>query len=305
MTTRTMTVRPVSGALGAEVFGVDLTRLDDERFAEIRSLWLEHLVLFFPGQELDPDAHVAFARRFGEPEIHPYSAKLDDAHPEIMLLDSVQTDTFHTDVTFSETPPPASILHMVVCPSLGGDTIWTNQYLAFETLSPPMRDLVSGLTARHNAWPMGHPEISADHPAVRTHPETGRDALYVNSGFTSHFLELRRAESDALLDYLYRWSSQPGFQCRYRWAEGTVAVWDNRCTQHYGVWDYTERRLLQRVTVLDGERPVGPLPRWAPFEGEKVATGTAARRTTTKAAHAVDERTNSIDAAKGDDLPSM
>jgi len=264
MSSLTMTIRPVSGALGAEVLDVDLTDLDDRLWTEIRARWLDYLVLFFPGQRLNPAAHIALARRFGEPEIHPYIPKLDDAHPEIAVLDGVKTDEWHTDITFSPTPPMASVLHMVTCPSRGGDTIWTNQYLAFETLSPPLRDLVAGLTAVHTASPMGHPEINATHPAVRTHPETGRQSLFVNRGFTSHFPELRREESDVLLEYLYRWSEQPRFQCRYRWDEGTVAIWDNRCTQHYGVYDYNERRVLQRITVL-GDTPMGGDARWAPF----------------------------------------
>jgi taurine dioxygenase len=292
MSTRTTTVRRLTGALGAEVTGVDLANLDDEGFARVRELWLEHLVLFFPDQDLDPDAHVAFARRFGEPEIHPYSPKLDDEHPEIMVLDSVKAEKFHTDVTFSPTPPIASVLHMVVNPSVGGDTIWTNQHMAFETLSPPMRDLLSGLTARHTAATAGHPEVYADHPAVRIHPETGRPALFVNSGFTSHFLEMHRPESDTLLAYIYEWSAQPGFQCRYSWSAGTVAIWDNRCTQHYGVYDYTERRVLQRVTVLDGERPFGPPARWQPL-ADQLPYGADPRRDD-RPPVPVDERTNSI-----------
>ena len=277
-------VRQCSGALGAEVRGVELAALDDATWKELHDLWLEHLVLFFPDQHLDPDAHVAFARRLGEPEIHPFIPKLDDDHPEIVVLDSVKADEFHTDVTFSPTPPIASVLQMVEMPASGGDTIWTNQYLAFETLSPPIRELVSGLTAVHTAWPMGHPEMAATHPAVRVHPETGRRSLFVNRGFTSHFVELRRSESEALLGYLWAWSEQPGFQCRYRWSDGAVALWDNRCTQHYGVPDFDGRRVLQRVTVL-GDAPVGEPPRWEP-------SPYAARRG--EAPTAADPRTNSI-----------
>jgi taurine dioxygenase len=287
-----MTVRRLSGALGAEVTGIDLADLHDEAFARVRELWLEHLVLFFPGQDLDPDAHVAFARRFGEPEIHPFGPKLDPDHPEVMVLDSVKAERFHTDVTFSPSPPIASVLQMAINPTVGGDTIWTNQHLAFEALSPPMRDLLSGLTARHTAASSGHPEIHADHPAVRTHPETGRPALFVNEGFTSHLLEMRRAESDALLAYLYAWSAQPRFQCRYSWSAGTVAIWDNRCTQHYGVYDYAERRVLHRVTVLDGQRPWGEPARWEPLADE-LSYGADPGRLDRKPVP-VDERTNSI-----------
>jgi taurine dioxygenase len=114
---------------------------------------------------------------------------------------------------------------------------------------------------------MGQPQVQASHPVVRVHPETGRRCLFVNRGFTSHIVELRRAESDALLEYLYAWSEQPNFQCRYRWSAGTVAIWDNRCTEHYGVWDYEDDRRLERVTIL-GDEPVGPPSRWTPFQEE-------------------------------------
>jgi len=267
MTVKTLEVQPISGTLGAEVRGVDLADLDDATWGAVRRAWLDHLVLFFPGQHLAPDAHVALGRRLGEPEIHPFIPKLDEAHPEIVVLDSERggkADVWHTDVTFSPTPPLASILQMNVCPSRGGDTMWTNQYLVYESLSAPLRDLVDGLTAVHTATPFGHPEITATHPAVREHPETGRRSLFVNRTFTSHFVELRRSESDALLEYLCRWSEQPQFQCRYRWHEGDVGMWDNRCTQHYAINDYDEQRVIQRVTVL-GPAPFGGAPKWQPF----------------------------------------
>jgi taurine dioxygenase len=158
----------------------------------------------------------------------------------------------------------ASILQMVMNPPRGGDTIFTNQYLAYETLSDPLRDLLGGLTAVHHAAPFGHPEQQATHPVVRTHPDTGRKSLFVNRTFTSHVVELRRTESDALLDYLYTWSEQPAFQCRYQWDEGTIGIWDNRCTQHYAVPDYDDRRIIERVTVI-GDTPVGGTARWEPF----------------------------------------
>ena len=262
---RTLTVRPVSGALGAEVAGVDLAQLGPDEWQQLHALWLEHLVLFFPGQRLTPDDQVALARRLGEPEINPFIPKLDDGHPEVVVLDSIHADRWHTDVTFSPTPPIASVLLMEVCPPVGGDTMWTNQYLAFESLSPPIREFLSGLTAVHHAAPMGRPDITTRHPVVRIHPETQRRSLYVNRGFTSHLVEVSRAESDVLLEHLFRWSERPELQCRYQWSEGTLAIWDNRCTQHYGVADYTERRVLHRVTVL-GDHPVGDDPRWSAFD---------------------------------------
>jgi taurine dioxygenase len=202
-----------------------------------------------------------------------------------VVLDTINADTWHTDVTFSPTPPLASVLLMARLPRVGGDTIWTNQYLAYESLSPPLRELLSGLSAVHHAAPMGRPDIAARHPVVRIHPETGRRSLYVNRGFTSHIVEVSRAESDTLLEHLFRWSEQPRFQCRYRWTEGTVALWDNRCTQHYGVADYTERRVLHRVTVL-GDHPVGDDPRWPAFDDAANAP---------RVRIDADPRTNSID----------
>ena len=288
-------VRPLTGAIGAEVRGIDLAHLDEHAWSALHAAWLKHLVLFFPDQHLDPDAHVSFARRLGEPEIHPFIPKLDETHPEIVVLDSEQggkADIWHTDVTFSPTPPLASILQMVICPPLGGDTMWTNQYLAYETLSAPMRDLLDGLTATHTAAPFGHSEINAVHPAVRVHPETGRRSLFVNRTFTSHFNELRRSESDDLLEYLCRWSEQPRFQCRYRWSVGAVGMWDNRCTQHHAVDDYDQQRVIRRVTVL-GDPPRGGEPRWPAFSHSRNSAGEAHLQGQREAI-AADERTNSI-----------
>jgi taurine dioxygenase len=270
-TTTRLDVRPLTGACGAEVHGIDLATLDADGWDAMYAAWLEHLVLFFPGQSLDPDAHVALGRRFGEPEIHPYIPKHDDDHPEIVVIDTVGggVDVWHTDVTFSPTPPMASVLQMIVNPPRGGDTIFTNQYLAYEMLSDPMRELLDGLSAVHHAAPFGHPEQQAIHPVVRTHPDTGRRSLFVNRTFTSRIVELRRSESDALLQYLYSWSERPDFQCRYRWDVGTIGIWDNRCTQHYAVADYQgEKRVIERVTVI-GDVPDGNRPRWEPFSEDR------------------------------------
>jgi taurine dioxygenase len=266
-----MEIERVTGALGAEIRGVDLAALDDDGFAQVKVAMLEHLVVFFPDQDLTPDEHRAFAIRFGEPEIHPFIPKLDDEHPEIVVLDSdkgAKADVWHTDVTFSEAPPLCSVLKMVTTPSFGGDTMWTNQYLVYEGLSAPMRDLVDGLTAVHSAWPFGHPEITMEHPAVRVHPETGRRSLFVNRQFTSHFPQLRRSESDALLGYLCTFSEQPQFVVRYRWSEGAIGVWDNRCTQHHAVNDYDAPRVIHRVTIL-GDAPQGNPPRWPAYESAR------------------------------------
>jgi taurine dioxygenase len=265
----TLDVDPIAGALGAEIRGVHLGSLSDAEFAAVHEALLEHLVLFFPDQHLTPDEHRAFACRFGEAEVHPFIPKLDDEHPEIVVLEgAARADVWHTDVTFSPHPPICSVLKAVTMPSRGGDTLFTNQYAVYEALSTPMRDLLDGLTARHWANPFGHPEIQATHPAVRVHPGTGRRSLYVNRTFTSHFVELSPGESRALLEYLWTFSEQPQFTCRYRWSEGAIGIWDNRVTQHYAINDYDDSRRIERVTIV-GDDPQGNPPRWAPFDGQK------------------------------------
>ncbi|WP_225730029.1 MULTISPECIES: TauD/TfdA family dioxygenase [unclassified Nocardia] len=262
-------IRPISGALGAEVRGIDLATITDSEFATVHALLLEHLVLFFPDQgDLPPAAHVAFGRRFGEVEIHPYLPKLDD-HPEVVLIESDKggkVDCWHTDMTFQPSPPIVSILQLITCPPRGGDTMWTNQYLVYERLSTPIRELVDGLTAVHQVTvPATGFSSSAEHPLVREHPETGRRSLYANRLFTSHIPQLSRNESDALLQQLIEFSESPQFCCRFRWQPGAVAIWDNRVTQHYAVNDYAERRVGRRVTVL-GDHPKGNPARWAAYE---------------------------------------
>ncbi|QFU88209.1 TauD/TfdA family dioxygenase [Amycolatopsis sp. YIM 10] len=274
----TFSVSPISGALGAEVRGVPLTSLSDADFAEVRELLLTHLVLFFPDAAgLDPEAHKAFGRRFGELEVHPFLPKLE-GHEELVVLDSEQgakADVWHTDVTFSQSPPIASILQLVECPPAGGDTMWSNQYLAYEAISAPLRELLDGLTAVHVfEHPNGSFRSEAEHPVVRTHPETGRRSLYVNRMFTRRIPQLAPGESDALLGYLFGMSESPQRVCRYRWTPGAIALWDNRATQHYAVNDYTGRRVGQRVTVL-GDKPEGEAPRWPHHEGAGLSAATS------------------------------
>ncbi|MDG4800268.1 TauD/TfdA family dioxygenase [Micromonospora sp. WMMD980] len=275
MTTSTVAdVRLVAGALGAQVSGIDLNTLTDSGFALIHDLLLAHQVVFVAGQTgLTPEAHVAFGRRFGEVELHPYLPRLD-GHPEIVLIDSTdggKVDVWHTDMTFHQSPPIASILHLVELPEVGGDTMWTNQCRVYEALSAPMRDLLDGLTAIHVIRIGTEFTSRAEHPVVRVHPETGRRSLYVNRLFTSHIPQLTRTESDALLEHLFRFSESPQFTCRYRWRVGDVAVWDNRVTQHYAINDYDGVRRGQRITVL-GDHPSGNPPRWehyVPAPGER------------------------------------
>jgi taurine dioxygenase len=267
--TTTLTARPIAGSLGAELHGLDLANLDDAGYEQLRDALRRHMVVFLPDQHLTPEQHIALGRRFGEIEIHPFIQKLDEDHPEIVLLRSEQgmiADVWHTDVTFSPDPPLFSILNMLQCPPSGGDTMWSNQALVYESLSAPMRELLLGFTAVNHAAVFGHPETRAEHPVVRVHPETGRASLFVNRQFTDRIVQLSRGESDALLAYLYSFSEQPQFNCRYSWTEGTIGIWDNRTTQHYVVNDFDGPRALTRVTILgDHPEPAGDTTRWPAY----------------------------------------
>jgi taurine dioxygenase len=259
-------VARLAGALGAEVRGVDLSQVGSDEVDRIRGLLLDHLVLFFPDQNISVDDHVSFGRYFGELEGHPHLDNPFTEHPELFELAASRggvADEWHTDITFRDEPALMSILRMVRCPTVGGDTMWSSLYAAFDELSEPMRDLCEGLTALHDALPHGRPEQMAIHPVVRVHPETGRKALYVNEHFTRRIVEMNASESDMLLGYLTKWVQNPRFTVRYRWTEGTVAMWDNRCTQHFVLNDFEGERVIQRVTVM-GDRPEGSGARWAP-----------------------------------------
>ena len=259
-------VQRLAGALGAEVHGVDLRNPNDMDIAAIKRLLNEHMVLFFPGQALAVDEHVAFGRHFGRLEGHPNLKNPYTEHPELFELAASAggiADEWHTDLTFLPEPSLMSILHMVKCPSTGGDTMWTSLIAAFDALSPPMQEMCEGLSALHDAHPHDHAEKMAIHPVVRVHPETGRKALYVNEHFTRRIVEMGAEESDNLLRFLCRWVQSPQFTVRYCWTEGTIGMWDNRCTQHFVLNDFSEERIIQRVTVM-GDRVEGSKPRWEP-----------------------------------------
>lgn len=262
------TVTRLAGALGAEVTGPRLAEASSTDIEAIKSLLLEHMVLFFPEQHPDVDGHVAFGRHFGTLEGHPNLKNPYTQHPELFELAASGggvADEWHTDITFRDQPALMSILHMVKCPDTGGDTMWTNLCAAFDELSDPMKSLCEGLTALHDALPHNRPDQMAVHPVVRIHPETGQKTLYVNEHFTRRIIEMNATESQALLDYLTRWVTNPRFTVRYRWTEGTIAMWDNRCTQHFVLNDFEGERIIQRVTVM-GDRPEGTgNPRWRPW----------------------------------------
>jgi len=260
-------IKRLSGSIGAEITGPVLSSVTEEDVARIKQLLLEHLVLFFPQQYMKVNDHVAFGNYFGKLEGHP-NLDNESPHPKIFKLvatDGGVADEWHTDITFQSEPALMSILNMVKCPDTGGDTMWTSLYAAFDELSPPMQDLCEGLTALHDALPHNKPDKMAVHPVVRVHPETGRKALYVNEHFTRRIVEMNATESDVLLAYLTRWVSNPRFTVRYSWSEGTIAMWDNRCTQHFVLNDFAGERIIQRVTIM-GDKPVGSEePRWQPW----------------------------------------
>ena len=252
-----LSVTRLAGALGAEVLGLSLRDIDTAGAAQIEALLLEHQVLFFPQQDLDIDSHVALGSHFGPLESHPNLDNPFTRHDKVFELAASHgglADEWHSDISFSPEPAVMSILNMIECPATGGDTMWASCSAAYDALSPPMQDFCAGLSALHDATPHGKPEVNAIHPLVRLHPVTGQRALFVNEHFTRRVVELSHAESRMLLDYLTSWIASPRFTVRYRWRKGTVAIWDNRCTQHYVVGDFDGERVIQRVTVM-GDRP--------------------------------------------------
>lgn len=274
--TSRLEVTPLSGSLGAEIRGIDLSKARRAEADTILELIAEHLVLLFPEQHLTPDEHIAFGRLFGKLESHP-NLTLDAERPEFFELRAESgsgaiADEWHSDLTCQAEPSVFAILQMKKCPAVGGDTLWANMYKAYEQLSQPLKDLCEGLSALHDASPHGHPERQAIHPVVRVHPVTGRKSLFVNEHFTRRIVELSHEESDALLRYLTRHATRDRFSVRYRWSEGTIAMWDNRCTQHHVLNDFEGERVIQRVTVM-GDRPAPAAPaRYAPFQ-DKLSAG--------------------------------
>lgn len=270
-------IKRLAGALGAEVYGPDLAKTDKEDVEAIKSLLLEHLVLFFPDQSPTVEEHIALGRHFGELEGHPHLSTDTVLPPEIFELKATRggvADEWHTDLTFQEKPALMSILHMIKCPKIGGDTMWTSLYAAYDELSEPMKSLCDGLTALHDALPHNHPEKMTIHPVVRVHPLTGKKVLYVNEHFTRRIVEMNATESEALLGYLTKWVSNPRFTVRYQWSPGTIGMWDNRCTQHFVLNDFQGERVIQRVTVVGDEVQGAESPRWEPYirEGRLSAT---------------------------------
>ena len=271
-----MQVQSLTPHLGAIVQEIDLSEpMSEAAFQALKAVYLDYSVLVFPDQALSQGQHKAFASRFGALHTHPMHARQQKGDPHILRVatnaESAYTagEGWHTDVTCDVLPPQCSLLYVTETPGNGGgDTMFADMYLAFELLSDPMKQFLSGLTAVHDgALPYvgayksvapegGYPRN--EHPVIVQHPETGRSVLYVNSGFTSRIRGLSARESDALLQFLFRHiDSTPKLTARVSWSPNTLVLWDNRCTQHHSVWDYYPgSRYGERVSVIAQERPL-------------------------------------------------
>ncbi|MDH3753077.1 MAG: TauD/TfdA family dioxygenase [Acidimicrobiia bacterium] len=267
-------VRPVAGSIGAEVRDIRIDSLDRTVAARLSALLADHLVLFFPGLTPTVSQLRDLGALFGPLEEHQYIEKVDADTPEVCVLDTSRTpkaDVWHTDVTYSPHPPVATVLHMAEGPECGGDTMWMNTQLVFESLSPPMQEMLTGLTCIHDSGRQG--DDQAEHPVVRVHPVTGHRSLYVNKQWSRRIPQLSRPESEALLTFLFRWQEQVRYSCRWRWSDGDVAIWDNRATLHAMVADTEERRVLHRVTVLgDDPQPPEGAREWPRYRSDKTAS---------------------------------
>lgn len=270
-------VKTISGALGAEIHGVDLARIDEEIFAEIHHAFMENLVIFFRDQTITPDQQVAFSARFAPIGYYPFLKGLPD-HPAVIEVRKEPEDelnfggVWHTDTAYLAKPPMGSVLYAKEVPKNGGDTMFANLYLAYETLSDPMKAMLDGRKAVNssrkgdaaagrqksvdeNPKDASDVQTESTHPALRTHPETGRQALYVNRGHTVCFEGATPEESAPILEYLFEHQIRPEFTCRFQWAPGSIAIWDNRCALHYPLNDYHgQRRVMHRVT-MEGDTP--------------------------------------------------
>lgn len=275
-------LRPMAGAIGAEIDDVDLSQPQSQTvWDEIHRAFLEHLMIVFRDQTLTPQQQIEFTSHFGRPAIYPFIQGLDDA-PEVIEILKTEKDqdnfggSWHSDTTYMEHPALGSVLYAKETPAAGGDTQFANMYFAYESLSAGMKAVLDKLFALNssaqnyrggraakmkklegmkNTYRINSDVLEAEHPVVRTHPETGRKALYLNGSHTVRFRDMTEEESKPLIEFLAKHAVRPEFTCRLRWKPGTIAVWDNRCAQHYAINDYTgQRRRMHRVTI-EGDRP--------------------------------------------------
>jgi len=276
MTYRRISLQPVSGSLGAEIHGVDLGgALDDETCAEIKQALLEYLVVFFCDQNITPAQQIAFGKRFGELHVHPFIPSLP-GHEEIIRLwaetgenDNLRlANSWHPDLSYTDSPPLAAILRGVQIPAPGGDTPWVKLYKAYDTLPARMKSTIEDMVAVDDVtktyrrtelqreggadqyWKTFQKAPPTEQPLVKIHPETGKKLLYISELTTTHIIGLNPLESDALLNMLFKHIDWKELHCRFYWRKNSIAMWDNRCTAHYAVRDYTEPREMHRVTVL-------------------------------------------------------
>ena len=285
MRSNSIEVKPIAGALGAELHGIDLAKLTDDDFADVHDAFLAHQVIFFREQTLTPVEQIGFAKRFGEIHLHPYMQGLPD-HPEILEIIKREEDTknfgggWHTDQAFSPRPALCTLLYAKQTPTFGGDTMFTNMYAAYEALSDTMKSVLAPLKglflgdraaaaggqSRKEKYlsqggvmkpkdPGADEGTQAEHPIVRTHPETGRKSLFLSS-HTAKIIGMTDEESAPLLSFLRQHAVRPEFTCRFRWEPGSFAIWDDRCTQHFAINDYNgQRRVMHRITIR-GDVPV-------------------------------------------------
>lgn len=278
MASNAIEVRPIAGALGAEIHGLDLGKdLDDHDIAAVRRAWLDHNVVFFRDQPLPPARFLGFAKRFGKLVEYPFIKGIE-GYPEIIPVIKLEHEktnfggVWHSDTSYLEEPPMGTMLVAREVPPRGGDTMFANTYLAYETLSDGMKRLLDGLIAVNTSAKAdvsrtredrvrdmkrddAKKEYVGEHPVVRTHPETGRKALFVNVAHTLRFKDMTEAESAPILNYLYRHQTRPEFTCQFNWRVGSIAFWDNRCALHNPINDYHGyRRVMHRLT-LAGDRP--------------------------------------------------
>ncbi len=275
MASNGLKIKPLCGAGGAEVYGVDLSRdLDNHTAQAVHDAYLEHIALFFPNQQLTAPQMERFVRRFGDPLVHPYLHAVEGSdYVHELRKTPTQTVNFgygwHADFTFLERPSAANALYARITPEFGGDTVFINTAMAYDALSAGLQRMLSGMRAVHRVHPryVTDVDVMANkngdqvkgewlHPVVRTHPETGRKILYINPSFVPQFEDMSEAESRPILDYLVGVLSQPDFQIRYRWSPDTFGIWDNRCSLHTALNDYTgQLRVMHRMVVLETSAP--------------------------------------------------
>lgn len=273
-----LTVTPIKPTIGAVIGGINLNHVTADELHEIGSLLLKHHVIFFRNQQLEPTSQANLAKSFGTLHIHPIFPTVDGV-PEIIVLDSHQLDLrdnelWHTDVTFSQTPPLGCVLHAIKIPETGGDTLWASSNAAYDALSDDWKQRIDGLTAVHDirlSFPeerfaqSGEEKAKLEaiiaknppvaHPVVRTHPETGRKGLFVSEGFTDYIENVSSEESREILDHLFAHAVREEFTLRWQWQEGDVAIWDNRCTQHKALFDYGDAHRVMRRATINGTKP--------------------------------------------------